>query len=132
MPYSRGSEAMTKWILEAIARFHGWTVVYPEEYGFQDPFQLTIDDFVTEFHAKVQLAPYIMKHEVYKTADAKAKTVDVKTELHTAAAQTPHETHAVPHQETHVVQHEVKTEPAVITMTVPAIPASEHQPAAAA
>jgi hypothetical protein len=59
MPYSRGSEAMTKWILEAVARFHGWTIEYPENYGFQSPFHSTIDDFVTDFMKCVKFIPYM-------------------------------------------------------------------------
>lgn len=58
MPYSRGSEAMTKWVLEAVARFHGWTIVYPENYGFQSPFHSTIDDFVNDFVRDVKFVPY--------------------------------------------------------------------------
>ena len=59
MPYSRGSEAMTKWVLEAVARFHGWTIVYPNGYGFQSPFHSTIDDFVNDFVSSVNFVPYM-------------------------------------------------------------------------
>ena len=61
MPYSRGSEAMTKWILEAVARYHGWTIVYPENYGFQLPFHSTIDDFVSDFVKRVMFVPYMAR-----------------------------------------------------------------------
>lgn len=64
MPYSRGSEAMTKWILEAVARFHGWTIVYPENYGFQSPFHSTIDDFVRDFIKDVKFVPYMAAQEM--------------------------------------------------------------------
>jgi len=64
MPYSRGSEAITKWVIEAVARYHGWTLVYPEEYGFQSPFHTTIDDFVMDFVRRVTLVPYVGSQQV--------------------------------------------------------------------
>lgn len=64
MPYSRGSEAMTKWILESVARFHGWTIVYPENYGFQSPFHSTIDDFVSDFMKDVKFVPYMAPQRI--------------------------------------------------------------------
>ena len=57
MPYTRGSEAMTKWVVEIIARYHGLTLTYPENYGFQKPFLMTIDDFVNDFKAQIRLTP---------------------------------------------------------------------------
>lgn len=64
MPYSRGSEAMTKWTLEAVARFHGWTIVYPENYGFQLPFHSTIDDFVNDFIKHVKFVPFMAPQQM--------------------------------------------------------------------
>jgi hypothetical protein len=59
MPFSRGSEAITKWILEVVARYHGYTIVYPADYPFQSPFHSTIDDFVNDFVQRVQFAAYL-------------------------------------------------------------------------
>ncbi len=86
MPYSRGSEAMTKWILEAVARFHGWTIEYPENYGFQSPFHSTIDDFVIDFVKRVKFVPYMAPQHVMSQQAAQQQMMPMPQMMPAGAA----------------------------------------------
>ncbi len=54
MPFLRGSEAIIKWVVESVARYHGFTIQYPKDFVFQKPFYTTIDDFVDNFKTTIQ------------------------------------------------------------------------------
>ena len=57
--YIRGSEAITKWLVELTARHHRHTLVYPHDYNFRLPFALSLDEFTKDFkeRVKVELLP---------------------------------------------------------------------------
>ena len=54
MPFLRGSEAINKWVIESVARHHGFTINYPKHYTFQKPFFTTMDEFVDDFKSAMR------------------------------------------------------------------------------
>ncbi len=79
MPYLRGSEAIVKWVVESVARYHGFTIQYPKDFVFQKPFYTTIDDFVDEFKSEIQfITLQTSKSETKKVFSKKEKRAKIK------------------------------------------------------
>ncbi len=57
MDFIRGSESITKWLVELTARSFERTIVYPEDYVFRLPFAMSIEEFAMDFMTRVRVQP---------------------------------------------------------------------------